>query len=534
MTLPRRITIAIAAALLAGTTLDAGAAEVTLRIKGGGLEIKGELKSYDGVAYVIEAPQLGTMTFDAARVECAGEACARLISASLAVERLDPAAPETFTVRGPDSVLTSLMPALVKAYAASLGATTTLVLGATPAEHRYRLANAKGAELATIVLQQASTASAVDGLARGTTAIALGDRRISEAEVQQLTAVAPDFRIDKNEYALAQDVLAVVVSPHNKLQSISSDMLARVFSGQIGHWVDLGVSGGRISIYASDRAAGAMSVIDGLLLKPRKLALAQSVTELASEIEVADKVATDPDAIGIISLAAQRNARHLNILGSCGLITRPTPFGVKSGEYPFSRQLYAYTAGPIDGPAARGLLRFALSPAAQPLIREAALADKGEESAAADDEKGRLAAAVNAPAQTFDMELMRRLLTETKSARRLSITYRYAPGTVDLEARSRLDVGRLATLLQSPDYVDRPVTLIGYTDSTGQLSANVQASIKRAAQVRTAVLKAAAGRISEQRITASGYGPLAPVACPDNPESRQLNRRVEVWIGARP
>jgi len=533
-----RISAVLAAALLTSSPLVANgaaqAAEVTLRMKGGGLEIRGELKSFDGVAYTIEAPQLGTMTFDAARVECAGDACARRVAAALAVERLDPATPETFTVAGSGPVVPALMPALIRAYAASLGGTTTMIVGTTPGEHRYRLANAKGAELATIVLHQGGAGAAFDALAHGSAAIAFTERRIGEGEIQQIAAAVPEFRIDKHEQAIAIDALAVVVSPHNRLQSISGDALAKVVSGQIAHWVDLGVSGGRIALYASDRTAGALSVLDGVLLQPRNLAITPHVTEVATEAEVADRVASDPDAIGIVSLALQRNSRSLNLAGACGLITRPTPFAVKAGEYPLARQLYAYTAGPIERPAARGLLRFAVSPAAQALIREALLVDQGDETAAAEDEKGRLAAAVNAPAQAFDMELMRRLLAETKAARRLSITFRFAPGTVDLDASSRLAVSRLASLLQTPELADRKAILIGYTDATGQLSNNVQASLKRAQQVRTAVLKASGGRIGEQRVSASGYGPLAPVACSDTADSRQLNRRVEVWIGERP
>jgi outer membrane protein OmpA-like peptidoglycan-associated protein len=34
-------------------------------------------------------------------------------------------------------------------------------------------------------------------------------------------------------------------------------------------------------------------------------------------------------------------------------------------------------------------------------------------------------------------------------------------------------------------------------------------------------------------VTAKGYGPLAPVACSASPDGTRLNRRVEVWAGAR-
>ena len=37
------------------------AGEITLRMKGGGFEIKGELKAFDGANYIIKSPELGLL-----------------------------------------------------------------------------------------------------------------------------------------------------------------------------------------------------------------------------------------------------------------------------------------------------------------------------------------------------------------------------------------------------------------------------------------------------------------------------------------
>ncbi|MEQ1576508.1 MAG: hypothetical protein ABL894_02540, partial [Hyphomicrobium sp.] len=65
------------AAIIAGLACPSSvtAAEVTLRMKGGDLDVVGELVSFNGLKYTISAPSFGTMTFDASRFDCLGADC---------------------------------------------------------------------------------------------------------------------------------------------------------------------------------------------------------------------------------------------------------------------------------------------------------------------------------------------------------------------------------------------------------------------------------------------------------------------------
>lgn len=51
---------------------------VTLRVNGSEFEVSGTLESFDGKTYVIMTPNVGAMSFDAGRVQCAGVGCPRL------------------------------------------------------------------------------------------------------------------------------------------------------------------------------------------------------------------------------------------------------------------------------------------------------------------------------------------------------------------------------------------------------------------------------------------------------------------------
>lgn len=521
------IVATIACLALGGTT--AGAEQVTIRVKGGGLEVKGELKSFDGAKYVIEAPKLGTVSFDASRIDCLGEACAKRVAPPpMPYEPLDKAAPQTVVVRGPDVAIDTLLPALVRGYAAALGATVKPILGTAPGEAKLRLVDAGGAELATFVLQK--DGQAVTALTQGTSAIAILDRQLSDEEAKAIGQAAPEFKPAMHEHTLAGDGLAVIVSPDNPALSLGEDHLARIFSGKAASWIDVGVAGAKITVYGTDKAGGALATLAAAYLKPRNAALAVAVTELGSESEVADAVARDPGGIGVVSFAAQRNARRLNVEGPCGIIARPTSFAVKAGEWPLQRRLIAVTAGPPKLSAARDLVRYAASKDAQAAIADAQLVDDGLESQSLEDQTGRMAAAVNAPPSAFDMGQMKELIADIKDQRRLSMTFRFQPGTIDLDAGSKRQVAQLAELMQSPDYAGKPIQLIGFTDAEGKFMTGVNASTKRAGQVRAAVLAAAGKLAAPGNIAAKGHGALAPVACNDTAEHRQLNRRVEVWV----
>lgn len=84
--------------------------------------------------------------------------------------------------------------------------------------------------------------------------------------------------------------------------------------------------------------------------------------------------------------------------------------------------------------------------------------------------------------------------------------------------------GLAATLRANPAMA---VTLLGHTDATGPLAANIAISQQRADAVKAALV---ADGIAADRITTTGMGPKAPRADNDTAEGRRQNRRVEAMI----
>ncbi|NBZ88430.1 OmpA family protein [Rhodobacteraceae bacterium CYK-10] len=101
----------------------------------------------------------------------------------------------------------------------------------------------------------------------------------------------------------------------------------------------------------------------------------------------------------------------------------------------------------------------------------------------------------------------------------------FASGSGGLEPGDYPSLKALADWLIA--HPDRKVTLVGHTDASGALAANVALSKKRAQSVRAALVALGA---SGPQIDAQGAGYLAPRADNDTPEGRAKNRRVEVML----
>ncbi len=92
--------------------------------------------------------------------------------------------------------------------------------------------------------------------------------------------------------------------------------------------------------------------------------------------------------------------------------------------------------------------------------------------------------------------------------------------------------GPFASLALLAGYLtDNPqarLALVGHTDDTGALQANIAVSMKRAEAVRTRLIEAHG--VAPDRLEAQGAGYLAPITSNATPEGRDLNRRVEAVL----
>jgi phosphate transport system substrate-binding protein len=505
-------------AAFAGLALGIGAAwaepVVTLTSHDGATQVAGELLGYDGTTYKLRTG-VGTINVDAAQVTCAGEGCPNQAADT------DP-----FGITGSNIIGEGLMPTLVEGYADLLGAELVREVGIGENETVFHLVGGDAKEVAAINVAAHGTATAFAALAGGTAVLGLASRRMNGPEDG-----LKDLRDTPDEHILALDGLVVIAHPDNPVRALTLDQIAAVFAGRITNWAALGGPDLPISVYVPDDRSGTLAVFETTLMQPRQLTVVEAAERFEDHADLSDLVSIDAGGIGLTGFAYRRGSRMLAIRQQCGLVSFPTSFAMKTEEYPLGRRLYAYGSG--EGPLAvhaRGLLEFALSDAAQPIIAEAGFVDHDIEVQGIEVQGARLAHSLTSP-EEFSLRVFREMLTEITDAERLSITFRFTLGSSDLETRSQSEAERFARLLANGAYPRKDILLVGFTDSIGEFAVNRGLAVRRAQSVLdTLKASVAKGALDAVPILVQSYGELTPVGCNETAEGRELNRRVEVWV----
>ncbi|CFX54608.1 putative OmpA/MotB domain protein [Candidatus Filomicrobium marinum] len=510
------------------SSFTAAAEEVRLRLKGGDFEIVGDLVSFDGRTYVVLSPLVGRMKADASRFECIGGACPNLTTTTQPIPaKLAPLpASGKMAIAGSHTIGHALMPALIEAYADTLGLSVSTAVGSDPKNTTVKLTSSDGRHAGTIDLRRQGSDTAFTELRAKTSELTMSSRPIADLEATGLAAAGlGNMHAPTHEHVLALDGLVVLVSPDNPVVAISITDLARVFAGEITDWSELGGREGAINLYAPADGSGTLDTFQTLVLEPNGKQMAESAKRTSDDAERSNWIIADPSGITFASIAYQRNAKALNIESSCGLISRPSRFAMKTEEYPLTRRLYLYTPGRPKNPLAARFLDFTLSEQAQPAIARTDFIDLGSDSLTFRDQGARIAYALNAHDEDFDLDAMRQLISEIAQAERLTTTFRFKSGSVGLDNKGRQDIERLVTTVQSPKFRDRQLLVLGFSDAVGGYDENLRLSEVRATAVADLLKKSGV-----TNAIAKGYGELAPVACNDTPASRNYNRRVEIWV----
>lgn len=102
----------------------------------------------------------------------------------------------------------------------------------------------------------------------------------------------------------------------------------------------------------------------------------------------------------------------------------------------------------------------------------------------------------------------------------------FETGSAQLAEEDYASLQALADYLASAP--ERTVALVGHTDSSGALDANIALSKRRAASVLERLVRAYG--VDRGQLEAEGMGYLAPIASNLTEEGRQANRRVEVIV----
>lgn len=345
-------------------------------------------------------------------------------------------------------------------------------------------------------------------LKSGQADLAASSRPIKDAELNDLSRLG-DLRSRDAEQVIAIDGVAVILHPANPVRDLSTAQLAKIFSGEIHDWEQLGGTGGPIHVYARDQQSGTFDTFNELVLAKFGKTLTRDTQRFESSEALSDEVSHDRQGIGFIGLPYVRQAKAVAISDGTSMPMLPSISLIATEDYPLSRRLYFYLPPDAKQRWAKALVRFAQSPQGQSIVAQ----------------NGFVAQTVQAVKVRATSEMPVEYQNLAREAERLSVNFRFAQGSATLDNKARLDLKRVADYLKVHDLLNQKVTLVGFGDAKSDPARAQLLSRLRAMAVRRELLKN--GVILRD---VRGFGDEMPVAANDADEGRIKNRRVEVWV----
>lgn len=167
------------------------------------------------------------------------------------------------------------------------------------------------------------------------------------------------------ETVVALDGIAIVVNPENPVSDLDIDTIAKIYTGEITNWKDVGGNDAEIVLIGREAGSGTR---DGFESITDTKDACQYRQELTSTGDVINTVSQNPDAIGYASLSAVGDSVKALTVGG----VEATEETVKDGSYVVQRPFVLVTKeGTKLSPAAQAFFDYALSADAASIIAAA-------------------------------------------------------------------------------------------------------------------------------------------------------------------
>ena len=414
-----------------------------------------------------------------------------------------------FRVAGSNTIGAELLPALIEKFLAKMDAKNIRreQLRAYETVMSFDLIGSSGRQ--AVLIQAHGSSTAFQALQKDACEIGISSRPIKPAEVDALRFLG-DMLSPSCEHIVGLDGLAMIVNRSNPVQSLNLQQIARIFSGEIRDWSEVGGAPGSIHLYARDDQSGTYDSFRAMVLGDR--VLLNDAKRYEDSSALSDAVSSDAAGIGFIGLPYVRSSKALAVseVGAQALL--PNSFSVATEDYVLSRRLFLYTSIIPSHPWTTAFTEFALSDEGQKLV----------------DESGFISQQVGIETVLTSDKMPERYQEITKTAEgRLSLSFRFRSGKTQMDAKAARDLERVVRLLAKPENRRKQVCLLGFSDQSGNRSSNLKLSEERAKEI-SAQLALRGVPVAE----VLAMGSEMPVASNDTKSGQEKNRRVEIWVGS--
>ena len=207
----------------------------------------------------------------------------------------------------------------------------------------------------TVNYNPTGSGSGITAVQEGTCDIGLSSRALKDEEKAA----------GLKETVLAYDGIAIIVHPDNPVSDLTLEQIAKLYTGEITNWKDVGGNDAEVVLIGREAASGTRDGFESITGTKDKCQYRQ---ELTSTGDVITAVSQNPDAIGYASLASIKDTvKALNVGG-----VTPSEATVKDGSYLVQRPFVLVTMeGKELSPAAQAFFDYAVSSDAASIIAKA-------------------------------------------------------------------------------------------------------------------------------------------------------------------
>ena len=178
----------------------------------------------------------------------------------------------------------------------------------------------------TVTYNATGSGSGIQAVEEGRCDIGLSSRSLKDEEKAK----------GLQETVLAYDGIAMIVNPANPDKELDVDTIAKLYTGEITNWKDVGGNDAQIVLIGREAGSGTRDGFESITDTKDKCQYRQ---ELTSTGDVITTVGSNPDAIGYASLASVKDT--VKALSVNGVV--PSEATVKDGSYVVQRPFVLVT-----------------------------------------------------------------------------------------------------------------------------------------------------------------------------------------------
>lgn len=186
--------------------------------------------------------------------------------------------------------------------------------------------------------------------------LGMASREVKDSELAETPALVST--------AIASDGVAVVVHPDNPVAELTLEQVAKIFSGEITNWSEVGGNDEMISVVIREESSGTRACFDEKVLSEEVLPTTTAIVQ-PSNGALVTTISTTPNAIGYISFGYMDESTKGIVVDGIA----PTIENVVSGVYAISRNLNLISNGEASD-LAQAFMDFALSAEGQVIAEE--------------------------------------------------------------------------------------------------------------------------------------------------------------------